>query len=201
MEKKLIFLISVLTVTTAFSQGPWIMTGRVHNELNWNTLTTEHYRVHYHQGIEEIALQGASMAEQIHSTLLTQVGLEFAPVIDIIFTAEDEIMNGYAMSTNQTFIWVDQNDAVIWLEDEKWLYQVLAHELQHIMYFNAVKTWMPEPFSSMFSGVPGWFVEGLAEYMTERWRPHRADISHKYHVYKNNHINYIQYTIAICITT
>ena len=172
-------------ISFSFSQGPWIMTGRVHNELNWNTLTTEHYRVHYHQGIEEIARQGASIAEQVHSTLLAQVGLESVPIIDIIFTAEDEIMNGYAIHTNQTFIWVDQNDAVIWLEDEKWLYQVLAHELQHIMYFNAVKTWMPEPFSSMFSGVPGWFVEGLAEYMTERWRPHRADISHKYHVYKN----------------
>ena len=48
MEKRLIFLISILIVTTAFSQGPWIMTGRVHNELNWHTLTTEHYRVHYH---------------------------------------------------------------------------------------------------------------------------------------------------------
>ncbi len=183
MTKKLIFLIFIIAGTSVFGQGPWIMTGRVHNELKWHTLTTEHYRVHYHQGIEEIAQQGASMAEQIHSTLLKQVGLETVPMIDVIFTTEDEIMNGYAMPANQTFIWVDQNDAAIWLEDEKWLYQVLAHELQHIMYFNAVKTWMPEPFSSM--GIPGWFVEGLAEYMTERWRPHRADISHKYHVYKN----------------
>jgi len=185
MAKILIFLTFILAGTSVFGQGPWIMTGRVHNELKWSTLTTEHYRVHYHQGIEEIAKQGASMAEQIHPILLKQIGLESVPIIDVIFTAEDEIMNGYAMPTNQTFIWVDQNDAAIWLEDEKWVYQVLAHELQHLMYFNAVKTWMPEPLNSFYSGIPGWFVEGLAEYMTERWRPHRADISHKYHVYKN----------------
>ena len=28
-------------------------------------------------------------------------------------------------------------------------------------------------------------VEGLAEYETERWRPYRADISHKFHVLQN----------------
>ena len=84
MAKIHIFLISILAGATVFGQGPWIMTGRVHNELNWNTITTEHYRVHYHHGIEEFAKQGASMAEQMHATLLKQVGLEAAPVIDML---------------------------------------------------------------------------------------------------------------------
>ncbi|MDP7436617.1 MAG: DPP IV N-terminal domain-containing protein, partial [Candidatus Marinimicrobia bacterium] len=92
---------------------------------------------------------------------------------------------GFANWTNTTFIWVDQNDAAIWLEDEKWLYQVLSHELQHIVFFNRVKTWLPEPWSYLLSQVPGWVVEGLAEYETERWRPYRADISHKFHVLQN----------------
>ncbi len=180
-------VLTFIFFTFSFALGPWAtMTGQVHSELNWKTIQTEHYRVHYHDGIEDIAQQGASIAEQVYPILIKQVGIETTPMIDIIFTTEDEIMNGYAMWTNQTFIWVDQNDAAIWLENGKWLYQVLSHELQHIMYFNAVKTWMPEPFSSMFSDTPGWFVEGLAEYYTEKWRPHRADISHKYHVLKNN---------------
>jgi len=186
MKKNNLFLIFILS-TFSYALGPWAtMTGQVHAELSWKTIQTEHYRVHYHNGIEAIAQQGASIAEQVYPTLIKQVGIESTPMIDIIFTTEDEIMNGYAMWTNQTFIWVDQNDAAIWLENGKWLYQVLSHELQHIMYFNTVKTWMPEPFSSIFSDTPGWFVEGLAEYMTEKWRPHRADISHKYHVLKNN---------------
>ena len=178
---KLVFLFSISTI---WSQT-WQWTGRTHGELDWTTIETEHFRIHHHQGIENIAKEGASMAEQIRPTLLQQMDLEDIPVIDIIFTTEDEIMNGFAMWTYTTFIWVDQNDAAIWLEDEKWLYQVLAHELQHIVFFHRVKNWLPEPWSYLLSQTPGWVVEGLAEYETERWRPYRADISHKFHVLKN----------------
>ena len=111
---------AILLSTFVAAQGPWMMSGRTHPELKWSTLRTEHYNVHYHQGIEEIAARGASIAEQIWPTLLEQIGLDTIPRIDIIFTAQDEVMNGYAIPpTNQTFIWVDQNDAVIRLEDEK----------------------------------------------------------------------------------
>lgn len=181
---KRIFLIAILA-SVIFGQGTWLWSGRVHSELKWHTIETENFRVHYHNGIEEIAIRGASMAEQVLPTLMKQMGLEEVPMIDIIFTTEDEIMNGYAMWTNQTFIWVDQNDAAIWLENGKWLFQVLSHELQHIMFFNVTKSWVPEPWGSLFSGTPGWFVEGLAEYETEKWRPYRADLSHKYHIFKN----------------
>ena len=91
------------------------------------------------------------------------------------------------MPGNYTVIWVDQNDAGLWTGDEKWLRTVLAHELQHLVYFNTVKGpwWLPEPMNSLVTGVPGWVVEGLAEYYTEKWRPFRFDISHKGHVIRN----------------
>ena len=109
-------------------------------------METEHFRVHFHQGIENIAKEGASISEQVRPTLLQQMGLDDIPVIDIIFTTEDEIMNGFAMNTYTTFIWVDQNEAAIWLEDEKWLYQVVAHELQHIVFSHKIDTWLPQPW-------------------------------------------------------
>ncbi|HIB74116.1 MAG TPA: hypothetical protein EYO50_09385, partial [Candidatus Marinimicrobia bacterium] len=111
--KTVIFL---LLLTEGFSQT-WYWTGRTHGELDWSTIETEHYRVHYHQGIEKIAKEGASIAEQVRPILLKQMDLEDIPTIDIIFTTEDEIMNGFAQWTYNTFIWVDQNDAAIWLED------------------------------------------------------------------------------------
>ncbi len=182
---KVLFL-GLLLTGFCLGQGPWLWTGSVHTELDWFTIKTEHYRVHYHNGIEEIAQKGASIAEAVYPVLLKQMGIESTPVIDVVFTAEDEIMNGYAMWTSQTFIWVDQNDAAIWLEDEKWLYQVLSHELQHIVFFHSIKSWIPNPFGFLFSGVPGWMVEGLAEYYTERWRPYRSELTHKTHVIKNS---------------
>ena len=179
---KKIILVSFISIGWAQT---WQWTGRTHGELEWTTIETEHFRIHHHQGIEDIAKEGASMAEQVRPILLEQMNLEDIPTIDIIFTTEDEIMNGFALWTYTTFIWVDQNDAAIWLEDEKWLYQVLSHELQHIVFFHRVKTWFPQPWSFLISQTPGWVVEGLAEYETERWRPFRADISHKFHVLKN----------------
>ena len=182
---KKVTLLLIILVSLVFGQGTWQWTGRVHPELQWSTIATEHFNVHYHQGIENIAKQGASIAEQVRPVLMKQVGLESLPRVDIIFTNEDEIMNGYALWTNMTFIWVDQNDAAIWLEDVKWLHQVLSHELQHIVLFNSIKTWLPEPWNYLLSKIPSWFLEGTAEYYTEKWRPYRADLSHKYHVLKN----------------
>ncbi len=177
----LMFSVSILA-----GQGFWAVTGRVHPELKWNTIKTENFKIHFHNGIEDIAQQGAAIAEQVRPVLLKQVGLDSIKTIDIIFTAEDEIANGYAQWTYQTFIWVDQNDATIWLEGEKWLPQVITHELQHIILFEALKTWLPEPWSLLISGTPTWFIEGVAEYFTETWRPYRSDLNHKYHVLRNS---------------
>ncbi len=182
IAKKLVFL--GFALGSLIAQGTWQWSGRTHPELKWHTLKTEHFNIHYHEGIEEIAHQGASISEQVLPTLMTQMGVKDIPVIDITYTSEDEITNGYAMYTNMVFIWVDQNDVAVWLEHDKWLYQVTAHELQHIVLLHAIKSWIPEPFGLLFSRIPGWFIEGAAEYYTEKWRPYRADLSHKWHVLK-----------------
>ena len=53
-----------LLLTQGFSQT-WAWSGRTHGELDWTTIETEHYRIHYHQGIENIAKEGASIAEPV----------------------------------------------------------------------------------------------------------------------------------------
>ena len=163
-------------------QGTWQWSGRTHPELEWHTLTTENFNIHYHEGIDSIAHEGAIIAERVLPVLLRQLNISSIPKIDITYTAEDEIANGYALFSNMVFIWVDQNDIAVWMEDGKWLYQVTAHELQHVVLFHAIRSWMPEPFGMLLSHIPGWFVEGAAEYYTETWRPHRADLSHKWHI-------------------
>tara|TARA_Y100000588_G_scaffold66156_1_gene66483 strand:- start:8 stop:2914 length:2907 start_codon:yes stop_codon:yes gene_type:complete len=167
-----------------------MMSGRTHSELDWYTIETENFNVHYHLEIEKIAKAGANISEQVLPILMKQLNIDSMPKIDIILTSEDEVMNGFAININTTFIWVDQNDASIWLENGKWLEQVIAHELQHIVFFNKVKTWLPEPYNSMTNpNIPSWFIEGIAEYYTERWRPYRAEIKHKYHIMTNSTSN------------
>jgi len=108
MSRLTFLLISVFTIGSA--QNTAMFSGRAHPELKWQTISTKHFNVHYHQGIEKIANEGAILAEHYLPTLLVQMDVDTIPKIDIIFTTEDEIMNGFAIWTYQTFIWVDQNE-------------------------------------------------------------------------------------------
>ena len=111
--------ISIAFIYGLYGNGAWMWNNRTHGELSWSTIETENFNVHYHQGIRNIALKGASIAEQVRPTLIKQMGLDNLPKLDIVFTAEDEVLNGFAVYANYTIIWVDQNDAALWTGDEK----------------------------------------------------------------------------------
>lgn len=184
---KIIIINVLLSFSIVSATGAWMMNQRTHGEIKWKTFKTKNFDIHYYEKIEKIAFQGATIAEQIRPILIEQMDIEVLPRLSIAFTEEDEILNGFALPANYTIIWVDQNDAALWSGDEKWLRTVLAHELQHLVYFNTIKGpwWIPRPMDILYSNTPAWVAEGLAEYYTEKWRPFRFDISHKSHVLKN----------------
>ena len=88
------------------SQGAWSFSNRTHGELNWKTIETENFNIHFHEEIYEIAVKGANIAEEIRPIIMEQVGLDSLPKLSIVFTSEDEIANGFANSANYTLIWV-----------------------------------------------------------------------------------------------
>ena len=63
MIKFLIYICIFFSLLNA--TGTWMINGRTHSELKWKTIVTENFDVHYHQGIYDIAIKGASIAEQI----------------------------------------------------------------------------------------------------------------------------------------
>ena len=73
--KKFVLLI-ILYYSSLPAQSTWMMTNRVHPELKWSTISTKHFNIHYHQGIEEIAKEGAIIAEYVRPTLLAQMDLD-----------------------------------------------------------------------------------------------------------------------------
>ena len=62
--KNIIFVFSIL-MTSLLSQGTNMMTNRVHPELEWKTISTKNFNIHYHQGIEDIANDGAKISEHV----------------------------------------------------------------------------------------------------------------------------------------
>ncbi|MCH8327530.1 MAG: PD40 domain-containing protein, partial [Candidatus Marinimicrobia bacterium] len=157
--------------------------GRTHPELEWQVISTENFRVHYHQGLDSDALEAAAIAEAAFPQLLEQLAVpKFGP-IDIVLTNEDEIMNAFARPGRRVVIWVNQNSAAGWfLGSRHWLEQVVTHELQHVVFLEAVSTWLG-PLNLLT--VPTWFIEGVAEFYSEQWRVGRSDIDLKRQVYRN----------------
>ena len=176
-------LVIFLYTQSVSAQNMWMWNQRTHPELEWHTLETEHFNLHYHQGLESIAEKGALIAEQTYQPIMDQLQVKDFGKTDIVFSAEDEIMNGFAMPSNQIFIWVSQNDvAGHFGGSDKWLKLVITHEFQHIVQFQAHGTW-----AGIFGAIsiPAWWIEGMAEYMTEVWRVGRSDSRMKIHTYRN----------------
>ncbi len=176
-------LFLVLYTQSVSAQNMWMWNQRTHPELEWQTLETDHFNIHYHNGIEAIAQKGALIAEQTYQTIMDQLQVEDFGKTDIVLSAEDEIMNGFAMPSNQIFIWVSQNDvAGHFGGSDKWLKLVITHEFQHVVQMQAHRTW-----AGVMGGIsiPSWWIEGMAEYMTEVWRVGRSDSRMKIHTYRN----------------
>ncbi|MCH7520693.1 MAG: PD40 domain-containing protein, partial [Candidatus Marinimicrobia bacterium] len=176
-------LITLFTLSLLHGQGFWLANGRTHAELRWQVISTEHFNIIYHQGLDSVARRSAAIAEQVYQPIMDQLELDDFGTTDLVLTAEDEIANGFALPSNRIFIWALQNDAAgRQTGSRKWLSTVIAHEFQHVALFNGLKTWLGV---WNFPWVPLWFVEGTAEYYTETWRVGRSDNQLKIHTYKN----------------
>ncbi len=150
------------------------MTGRPSPEGEWHTLASEHFAVHYPAGLDSTARRCLDTAEMIYSPVCGQLGLEPDFVTQIAITDADRIVNGFAFPQHMA-IWVHQNDyAERFSQNRDWLRQVIAHEFQHVLTFHALRDWRGQ-MGLLLSGVPAWWMEGLAEYYTENWNVLRSD--------------------------
>ena len=92
-----ILIAALVLVQAASAQNFWFYNQRTHPELEWSTIQTEHFRIHYHQGIEITAQKTARIAEQTYQPIMDQLWLEDFGITDIVLSAEDEVMNGFPL--------------------------------------------------------------------------------------------------------
>ncbi|GMR20057.1 MAG: hypothetical protein BMS9Abin36_0652 [Gammaproteobacteria bacterium] len=148
--------------------------------LKWKTLHSDHFKVHFHQGEEELARQAAGIAEKVHRKLSPVFHWQPKSRTDIILSDELGISNGYAtpFPTNRSGIYVSPPDSLNSLEDhDGWLETVITHEYVHILHLDKAKG-APAVFRKIFGRYggalpftvfpnamqPGWLIEGLATY-------------------------------------
>lgn len=139
--------------------------------LRWSTISTPHFRVHYHSGLDAIAQRTATVAERVHAQLSRQMGWAPKIVTHVVLTDTSDSANGsaYAQPYNAIRLYVSAPEDMSTLADyDDWHVELVTHEYTHILQIdtmsglsslvNAIfgRLWVPNQYQ------PRWVLEGLA---------------------------------------
>lgn len=163
-----------------------------HPELDWLTIETDHFQVHYHKGAERTAALTAKIAEEIYWPITSLYLYEPDSKIHFIIRDHDDFSNGVTYYyDNKIEIWATPMDFVL-RGNHNWLRNVITHEFTHMISLGAARKitrkipafyfqymgYEPEKNPYVLYGfpnrivsyplamttVPNWLAEGVAQY-------------------------------------
>lgn len=163
-----------------------------HPELEWKTIESKHFFVHYHDGAERTAKVVAKIAEEIYLPITSLYHHEPDQKVSFIIKDFDDYSNGAAyFFDNKIEIWATSLDFDL-RGSHNWLRNVITHEFTHVVQIQTTMKfgrkipafylqWLgyeserrtdvlygfPNVIASYpVSGflVPSWFAEGVAQY-------------------------------------
>ncbi len=164
-----------------------------HPELEWQTIETEHFQIHFYPATESTAREGATVAESIYPHVTGLYNYEPPDKTDLVFLDTDDFSNGIAFYyDNKIYIWATPVDFIL-RGSHRWLQNVITHEFTHIVSLQAaMKAGLKIPAAYLqFMGyeaenrqdvlygypnrimsypipgtvVPPWLAEGAAQFM------------------------------------
>jgi hypothetical protein len=145
--------------------------------LHWRTLTTEHFRITFHDGEEQIADEMAVAAEGAWDEITADIQATPRHPIDVVLVDWTDSANGYAsiIPSNHIVIFVTapEEDSTLSLYED-WSSAIVTHELTHIVHMDTVRgvpRWARVLMGSVVSShqlSPGWVIEGYATFEETR---------------------------------
>ncbi len=185
-----ILLLLFVIVSCSFSQF------EPNPELEWFTIETEHFYVHYHKGTERTANLTAKIAEEIYGPITSLYNYRPSDKTSWIINDESDISNGatdyYGNRIEIAAVALDFDLR----GTHNWLRNVITHEYTHVIQVQASmkfgtkfpslylqylgyedeqrpdvlygypNTIVSYPISGV--GVPAWFAEGTAQYQRQQ---------------------------------
>ncbi|MFQ5825251.1 MAG: biopolymer transporter Tol, partial [bacterium] len=188
-----ISLLIGLTHFSVFGTKSWAQPEEYnHPELNWYSIETEHFFVHFHQGANRTAKVVAKIAEEVYSPITSLYLYEPGGKVHFIIRDHDDYSNGAAFYyDNKIEIWATAMDFDL-RGTHNWLRNVVTHEFTHIIQLGASRKITqripaiylqaigyeddrredvlhggPNVIASYpiaMTVMPGWFAEGVAQY-------------------------------------
>lgn len=139
--------------------------------LRWYTLTTPHFHVHYHEGLDALGQRVGRTAERALARVAAALDHTPAGRIELIVADGSDSANGLASVLPYNHVLVLPNPPADMSElqhydDHIWV--LLLHELTHIVHMDTIRglpAWVNRVFGRTVypnGAQPGWFTEGLA---------------------------------------
>ena len=88
------YRLGIFTLLFALSYGQFQWYN--HPELEWKTLETEHFKIHYHQGTERSAREAAEVAEYVYKPITDLYDFRPDTKTEIVIKDVDDYSNGAA---------------------------------------------------------------------------------------------------------
>ena len=165
--------------------------------LKFFTAETDHFRIHYHQGLEHLIPRVGAQCEKLYNIYRSRYGFTLPDKTDFV-VIDGDISNGWAFAnTNTITIWTHDFDFNL-RGSHDWFEDVITHEYAHIVsiqtglklpsaipeirfgYFSHPnETRRGEVFQSVAGDIlPHWLTEGIAQYSStlhgsDEWDSHR----------------------------
>ncbi|MBI3560957.1 MAG: PD40 domain-containing protein [Gammaproteobacteria bacterium] len=144
-------------------------------DLNWATIESPHFILHYHQGEAAIAQRLALIAERVQQR--HSAWLQWTPhdKTEIVISDESDLANGFTTvmpSTRFTMYLAAPNDINSLEAHDGWWEYLITHEYLHVVHLDKVSGGpaalqkifgrYPLLFPNQFQ--PHWLIEGIATY-------------------------------------
>ncbi|MFW2372251.1 MAG: hypothetical protein ACN4GM_03955 [Gammaproteobacteria bacterium] len=144
--------------------------------LDWKSIESDHFYIHYAETYLTQAKQVAAIAEAAHDKLVPVLAWKPLQKTHLVISDESDQPNGYAISFpfNRSVLYLSPPDEANALEDfENWLVTLIEHEYTHILHIDKARAG-PKNLRSIFGRniflfpnqfQPAWIIEGLATYI------------------------------------
>ncbi|MBN2802744.1 MAG: hypothetical protein JXR91_06595 [Deltaproteobacteria bacterium] len=142
--------------------------------LVYETIQTEHFIIHFHGGLYEMAERLGTIAEDVYLTNTELLGWEMKTKVDVRIIDPQDSANGMASPSPYPLIEIYATPPDLESElqaHDYWLYTLFTHEFTHIIHLqmqHGIAKMINRIFGDVYlpnSMLPTWFIEGLAVMM------------------------------------
>ncbi|MEW6066871.1 MAG: BamA/TamA family outer membrane protein [Nitrospirota bacterium] len=119
-----------------------LMAASIDPSFKFSTIRTDHFIIHYHQGLEETAIKSSEIAEEAHHMLTPLFNWTPEEKTHIILLDNTDLANGLATVLPYNVIYIFTVPPMVDMtigEYEDWLKLVIYHEYSHILTMDPVR--------------------------------------------------------------